>query len=128
MASVNWDDIFTLLAVTIVADKRIYKEEVESFTAQIAHLNSVVPAGNRLALNTALEWFKRHHKEIAEKTHNPKADLYITRLIKRLANSSLHSELLGAMYAVSLSDSDFHVQERSLMDLAAGLWGVRALR
>lgn len=121
----DWTAIFTLLAITIVVDDRVYKEEVDCFLAQVTHLANEIPSDTLVTEKLAFDWFFAQQAEIRAHILGPQADIYIVRTLHRLLDSPYHKPLLRTMKAVSLADSDFHVNEVGLIDLAVATWGLK---
>lgn len=120
----DWTAIFTLLAITIVVDKRVYKEEVDCFLKQVDTLAKEIPSDTLVTQKLAFDWFFAQQAEVRESLHGPAGEAYVVRTLHHLLDSPYHVEILRAMKAVSLADSDFHIEEVGLIDLAAATWGI----
>ena len=119
----QWTEIFTLLAIIVVADNRVYKEEVDSFVGQVDILKSQVGSEALVTSKLAFDWFIAQRDEIKAKINQDNAEFYIVRTIQSLMDFPDHGALLRSMEAVSVSDREFHIEEKSIIQLAAAHWG-----
>lgn len=119
----QWTEIFTLLAIIVVADNRVYKEEVDSFVGQVDILKSQVGSEALVTSKLAFDWFIAQRDEIKAKINQDNAEFYIVRTIQSLMDFPDHGALLRSMEAVSVSDREFHIEEKSIIQLAAAYWG-----
>ncbi|WP_371396750.1 hypothetical protein [Fretibacter rubidus] len=119
----QWTDIFTLLAIIVVADDRVYKEEVDSFVAQVDILKSEVGSDALVTPKLAFDWFVAQRDEIKARVQQENAEFFIVRTIQGLLDFPNHGALLRSMEAVSVSDREFHIEEKSIIQLAAAYWG-----
>ena len=124
MTSEHWMHIFTLLAIIVVADDRVYKEEVDSYIAQVEFLKAEVDTEALVTTKLAFDWFVAQRPEIQEKLKSDDAEFFVIRTIQQLLDFPNHAALLEAMRSVSISDQEYHVQEKSIIELAATHWGV----
>jgi len=60
----RWNDIFTLLAMVIIADKRVYKEEVDTFVDSAMKIKAAVDDGTLITRDLVFEWFRGNRAEI----------------------------------------------------------------
>lgn len=124
MDETGWTNTLTLLAATIVVDNRVYKEEVDSFLDQVEWLHVQISSPTLMTRKMAFDWFVAHRDHIQLQMRGEASAAYVVRLLQSLHNSPHHALILRAMYAVSVADSEFHVVEVDLIDLAAAIWGV----
>lgn len=120
----GWTAVFTLLAITIVVDKRVYKEEVDCFLQQVGILARAIPSETLVTEQLAFDWFFAQQAEVRAKLMGPAGEAYVVRTLHNLLDCPHHILILKAMKAVSVADSDFHIDEVGLIDLAAATWGV----
>ena len=119
----HWTDIFTLLAIIVVADDRVYKEEVDSFVAQVEILKTEVGSEALVTTKLAFDWFHAQRDEIRAKIQQENSQFFVVRTIQGLLDFPDHGALLRSMEAVSVSDREFHIEEKSVIELAAAYWG-----
>ena len=119
----NWTDIFTLLAIIVVADNRVYKEEVDCFVAQVDILKAEVGSDALVTPKLAFDWFNAHRDNIKAKIQQENSQFFVVRTIQGLLDFPDHGALLRSMEAVSVSDREFHIEEKSIIELAAAYWG-----
>lgn len=124
MTSEQWMHVFTLLAIIVVADERVYKEEVDCFVAQVDILKADINGETLVTPKLAFDWFVAQKNEIQAKLKSDEAEFFVIRTIQQLLDFPDHAALLRCMQSVSMSDEDFHIQEKTIIELAAGHWGI----
>lgn len=124
MTSEHWMHIFTLLAIIVVADERVYKEEVDCFVEQVDILKADIDSDALVTAKLAFDWFVAQRHEIQAKLQSDEAEFFVIRTIQQLLDCPNHPALLRSMRSVSMSDQEFHVQEKSIIELAAAHWGL----
>lgn len=120
----GWTAVFNLLAITIVVDKRVYKEEVDCFLEQVGILARAIPSETLVTEKLAFDWFFAQQAEVRANLMGPAGEAYVVRALHKLLDCPHHILILKAMKAVCVADSDFHIDEVGLIDLAAATWGV----
>lgn len=130
MDSEKWTNVFTILSIIVIADGRVYKEEVDSFIAQVEALKAELGSDTLVTKRLAFDWFVAHRDMIAEELAGDRAHFYVVRALQKLQDFPDHAALLRAMESVSLSDEVFQVEEQSILELAHEIWrtGKAALR
>ncbi len=122
MQAGSWNSIFTLLAATVIIDKKIYKEEVDCFIDSILDIHQKTDSDIAITKATVLDWFIQHRDAIEAivKSHNHETKLlhYIMQL-----NNFEHRELvLEKMETIALSDNYEHFKEKDLTAIARAHW------
>lgn len=118
------DDLLTLLAVTIFADKRVFAREIEAFLHSSKTLNLGAGRSKKVNQDTLLLWFEANRQELkAIHTRDDFAD-WFADLTRRLAAYPDKEKLLGIMNDIARSDGEVHVSETALMVLCARNWNI----
>lgn len=118
----RWNDIFKLLAMVIIADKRVYKEEVDTFVDSAMIIKATIQDETLITRDLAFEWFRGHRDEILALAKTPEFSIKALRLIMSLSDFKHRAAVLRSMVAVSMADSEFHPSEESLVVIAAAHW------
>lgn len=126
MTTDEWHNILTLLTVIILADKRVYKEEVDTFVATVKSLNEKISPEIFMTEGMAFDWFKSNRMRVDNMLVGPNVDRNIKQIISNTARVPGKSHILNAMQTIARADSDFHKNEQTIIKRAAAGWGVSA--
>ena len=126
MTTEEWQNIMTLLTVIILADKRVYKEEVDTFVKTVKSLNDSISPEIFMTEGMAFDWFKSNRMRVSNMLVGPNVDRNIKQIIANTHKVPGKSHILRAMQSIARADSDFHKNEQTIIDRAAQGWGVKA--
>lgn len=121
----RWKDIFKLLAMVIIADKRVYKEEVDAFVNCAMEIKSGINDDTLITRDMAFEWFRGNRDDILALAKSPEFSVTALKIIMSLNEFEHREAVLRAMIAVSMADSEFHPSEESLIVIAAAHWKLK---
>lgn len=124
LGSEHWTRIFRVLAIVLVADGRVYKEEVDCFVQQVTLMQAQFDNDLLVTPQMAFDWFNAHRDAIKAEVHSDQSHFHIVRSLQSLSNFHGTENVLRAMEAVALSDGDFHKAEIAVLELASAQWGV----
>lgn len=116
------DNILSLLAVTIIADKRVFAAEIQAFVKATTQLKQALLIEPKLSEAKLLSWYEMNKDDLTEKVHSPYFKTWFYDCLDSLADLPDKSALLKAMGDISLSDGELHVSERALIVLAKLHW------
>ncbi len=122
----RWNDIFTLLAMVIIADKRVYKEEVDTFVDSAMKIKAAVDDETLITRDLVFEWFRGHRAAILADANDKQLHVKALSIIIAMKNFKHRKTVLRAMVAVSVADNEMHPTEESLITIAAKHWGLNA--
>ncbi len=122
MALGSSNDIFTLLALTVFADKRVFSEEVETFVRVAKNLQPELGIEPKLSEPRLLLWFENNRDTINAFLHAPNFESQLKALLGRLAVLPDKRPILKAMVVIAKADKDLHVSEKALIALARRAW------
>lgn len=123
MSVQRWNDIFALLSMVIIADKRVFKEEVDAFINGVMEIKALATEDETLVTrNIAMEWFKAHRDEITSRLESLQRSELELRHIQKLNDYPHREAVLRTMVAVSLADNSLHRREQNLIEVAAANW------
>jgi len=120
----RWNDIFTLLAMVIIADKRVYKEEVDTFVASAMKIKAAVDDETLITPDLVFEWFRGHRAAILNDANTKQLHVKALSIIIAMKSFAHRKTVLRAMVAVSVADNEMHPTEESLLTIAAKHWGL----
>ena len=118
------NDILSLIAASIFADKRVYASEIEAFVKASRKLKPLRAAQPKLSEAGLLQWYEANKDEIRQKVITPYFKDWFYDLLSRLNHIEDKQSILDAMQKVSMADGSVHVSERALMALAKRYWGM----
>ena len=118
------EDILTLFAMTILADRRLFMEEMEVFMDLSSTIEQFNTGPAKLSGAAMLEWFENHKAELLVKLETPDFDSWFYGILDRLAPLENKNVILQAMGALSIADDNVHVSERALLSLTAEHWKI----
>ena len=121
----RWTEIFKLLAMVIIADKRVYKEEVDEFVSSAMEIKSAINDATLITRDMAFEWFRGNRDDILTLSKSPDFSVSALKIIMSLNEFEHRKAVLSAMVAVSMADSEFHPSEESLIVIAAVHWKLK---
>ena len=121
----RWNDIFRLLAMVIIADKRVYKEEVDAFIDSAMDIKAAISDETLITRDMAFEWFRGHRDEIMALAKTPEYSVSALRIIMSMTEFKHRDAVLRAMISVSMADDEFHPSEESLVVIAAAHWKLK---
>lgn len=121
----RWNDIFRLLAMVIIADKRVYKEEVDAFVDSAMVIKAASKDDTLITRDMAFEWFRGNRDDILTLAKSPEFSVSALKIIMSLNEFEHRETILRAMIAVSMADSEFHPSEESLIVIAAAHWKLK---
>lgn len=124
MRTEDWHNILTLFTVIILIDKRIYKEEVDTFVALAIKLNSKISPDIFMTQKMAFDWFVDNRDKVKRITEAPDSERRIDQLITSLSPLPRLDSILKIMFEIARSDNDYHKSEKQVIKLAAKQWGL----
>ncbi len=126
MNSENWHDVLTLMTMVIVADRKVYKEEVDTFVASVNALNGIISPDFFIPESMAFEWFKANHKKVQNMLIGKDAQTNCRETIMKSINVPHKDKIIEVMKDIANADSEYHNQEHHVIKQASYLWKVSA--
>ena len=122
----DMQDILTVLAVGVFADKRVFSSEIQVFTQSA--MQAELPRHDMSALSgaKALLWFEQNKDEVRAKFDGPRSDFdaWLIPILERLAGNVDQEGLLRFLEKIALADEELHVSEKALIALVKRVWGL----
>ena len=87
MIDTELEDILTVLAIGVYADKRIFASEIQVFTQSVSGIELSKRENSKVSGAQALLWFEMHKDEIREKFDGPRSefDAWIIPILHRVS-------------------------------------------
>jgi len=116
------DDVLILLALVILADNKVYRQEVEVFIKVAESLGDDFWGQNIISRKFLHDWLKLHFKELETLNKSKSKDAALAKLFIRLKQVPQKRKLVDAMVSVAAADGKIQVDEKILISLAALYW------
>ncbi len=126
MTSDEWHNVMTLLTVVILADKRVYKEEVDTFVSTVKSLNETIAPGMFVTESMAFEWFKSNRMRVSHLLVGPHVERNIQDLVRSTSKISGKKAIIIAMEKIANADSDYHRNEDKIISKCVKGWKLAA--
>ena len=118
----NWEDILTLMTMVVLADKKVYKEEVDMFVQAIYDLNNAISPDIFFTESMAFEWFKSNRDRVRNQLIGRNADRNLKEVIIRMKGLAYQEQILISMARIAHADSEYHNKEHKVIQQAAYSW------
>ena len=118
------DNLLSLIAATIFADKRIYASEIEAFIDTTASLNLTQRLDPKMSESKLMFWYENNKTEIQDKLSTPYFKDWFYGLLDKLKDVPGKETVLDVMRKIASADGEVHVSERALVTLTERYWGL----
>lgn len=119
------DDILTLLAITVVADKRVFAKEVDIFINSARNLDVLETSEADLSPAKLLLWFENNREGLrARMNQSPSFENWFNAILDNLAEHPSRYSIINRMIKISKADGELHVSEKALITLTAKRWNM----
>lgn len=122
MFTIEQNNILSLIAATIFADKRVYASEIEIFCKATAKLKVLQKTTNKISEAKILVWYEMNKDDMCQKMTAPYFKDWFYNLLEQLSDVQDKQSILDIMHKISLADGDVHVSEMALTTLAKRYW------
>lgn len=124
MQAETWKDILAVLVSVILADQKVYKEEVDAFLDLTVQLNDRISPDILMTRKMAFDWFVQNRHAMETLIGGDDMNEQMGLLLERLKPLSALEDILSAMVIISEVGGEVHVNERALIIQAAKCWGL----
>ena len=126
MIKSKMNDILTVLAVGIFADKKIHASEIQVFIRSVSRLALSIHEIQKISEAEALLWFEMNKDDISDVFKGPQSefDAWLVPILKRVGTYADKEALLHLLNMISLADNEVHISEAALMALIKRVWGL----
>ena len=116
------DDILTLLALTIIADKKVIDQEVDTFLQIPPQITNDLGLDNSISQSKLLAWIYANQARVKTMLSSPEFDDILIGIFKRTQAVPNKQAILNKMTKIAAADNEIHVSEQALIILAARYW------
>lgn len=118
-------NILTLLAIAVVADKRVFAKEIDSFINSARNLEALETSKADLSPANLLLWFEDNREELKSKMNpSPSFENWFNSIVDNLSEHPDRHSILNRMIKISKADGELHVSEKALIALTAKRWNI----
>jgi hypothetical protein len=115
-------NLMRLLSQVILADGHIHKTELQALVTSVNKLGLSDENGHALSPATIQKWFEGYLDELNATWSTAPKDVTLTTLILSLAEWPEKQAVVDALEMISLSDADYHSEEKRLISLVKTFW------
>ncbi len=112
------NNVLDLLGLAVVADERVFAEEVFAFVK----IGLALGAG--LSEARLHEWFSNNRSSLRARLNDRDFAQWLPTCLDKVANQYEPITILNHLRDIAASDQDIHVSETALIVLAARHWGL----
>ena len=113
-----------ILAATILLDKRQRDREMVEFCYYVKTINQDLCSKTILPRQKIMDWFETQKQDLTTGLANDTDGSFKTNLLKPITDPKIRRKVLTAIFAISISDQEFHDEESSFIKTAVNLWQV----
>lgn len=120
------NDILTVLAVGIFADKKIHSSEIQVFIKSVSSVKLSKNHVEQISEARALTWFEMNKDIVRAKFSGPRSefDSWLIPILQRVGEQADKDTMLHLLNEIFLADNEFHISETALMVLIQRVWGL----
>ena len=118
------DALLSLLAMTALADKRLYASEVDCFVRAAMRLKHEQAFDEKLSEPKLLMWFELNRETLKDQMRTPGFQNWLSDCAANLTSVKGKPKILEAMSHISRADYEVHVGEVALIKLTARIWNL----
>jgi hypothetical protein len=116
--------LLSLLAITVLADKRVYAVEIDSFVKMALSLNAQISFSEAVSEPKLLMWFELNRDNLRATIKTPAFKIWYNDCLETLASVPEKPQILEAMTQIAHADQDIHFGEIALITLTAKHWNI----
>ncbi len=121
----SWKYILKLLGLIVVADRKIYKEEMDTFVAAVSELRAVIDPKICFTEQMARDWFRRNKWDLEEIIDNLSYDTAICEILAPIKSMPYKLDVISSMVRIAVSDGFYCDVEKTLIKKTCLYWNVR---
>lgn len=124
MQDKNWSDILTLLSMMVLADEKVYHEEVGAFKKAAVELRDLICPEVMLTEQMAFDWFMLHRDDILNRMSTYNYPTAVTEVLENLSGLPDKKIFVMALLKIAVSDGFEHGSESRLINMASDHWNL----
>lgn len=124
MLSKDMDDLLSILALMIFADKRVHDNEVRAFVRLADKLQVARDIDPRLSEASLVNWYQENESNLRAVIEESNFESWFYSRLDRLKSLPNKLSVLSVLCDIASSDGEVHVSEKALIKLTAQRWDI----
>jgi len=125
MSSAAIQNILNIIALSILADKKVRRAEIDGFASAAKNVPSLQNATSPRLSDVWLEgWYNANKIKLIQTMQSQSFSNWFRKSLDQVTDIDDQSAILKAMEFVAISDYDFHDDERNLIKYTAQHWNI----
>ena len=115
------EDVLTVLALMVHADKRVFAEEIDAFMSAAQLICASAFNGMKPSEAVLLFWFELRRDDIKRKLRDPSFDTWFNALLARVSKLPRLDLIIDGLQSIAEADNEIHISEHALLVLMGNL-------
>jgi len=122
----QWKYILKLLGLVIVADKKTFQAEIDTFLRGVNELRAIIDPSLWFTEKMADDWFKRNKPALEAIIDERSHDTAICEIVAPMLTMPHKLDVISCMVKIAVSDGDYCDVEKSVIAKTCLYWNVRS--
>ena len=121
------DTLLRLLSQIILVDGHVHSSEMDALICGVRRLSLQDSFGRDLSDADILGWFEDYKRSVDAGTSSVPQNVALIHIIMNLADWPDKQGVIDALTEISVSDANFHIEEKSLISIVQAYWQFEGL-
>jgi len=126
VSPVQWRNLLKLLGLMVVADDKIYQEEVSMFSQAAMSLQQKISPDMIMTNKMTVDWFINYRDRLSEVVDSLDYDRAVIEIISELRGLEHKEIIIEKMIDIAKSDGAFHDKERIIIKKTILYWNIES--
>jgi|GEM_PF-4207556 len=122
----KWHNIFQLLGIMVVANKRVFPEDMKAFLDSAIELASVVDPSITITRKMTKDWFLINKDELTQMVDSLAYDTAIISILSDIKSFPFKLDVMTCMVRIAIADGDYGDMEKMFIKKTILYWNIRA--
>lgn len=119
------DNMLGLIALAILADDHVHQVEIDVFVTVAQHLPKLTQSAKHMNEIDLRAWYGMNKVRLFKALNSPDFKIWLSQSADRVDDPEDQRAILLAMEAISKSDENFHIYEKSLISFLSDRWNIQ---
>ena len=124
MQNQDWDNILHLLAIAVLADRRVRDLELIEFCHEAQRICRAYYPQQIMPCADLRDWFLAQQDALKAKLSSDNANSVILNAVHNIPEGPLRATILQAIFSISICDHDLDDEESALVDVCQREWNI----
>lgn len=120
----DWDNILHLLAIAVLADRRVRDPELIEFCHEAQRICRAYYPDKIMPRADLRDWFLARQDALKAKLSSDNANSVILSAVQSIPEGPLRATILQAIFSISICDYDLDDKESALVHLCQREWNI----